>query len=71
MLDIIGSILVLVLGVGAAYWSGKRTGKKQEKLDNETDDYNEYVATKARIDAAARPDLSDADVADSLRDHAK
>ena len=67
MIEALIGIAVLVGGIIAAFFAGKR----KERTDNETDTHNEYIATKARIDAAIRPDLSGADVDDSLRNHAK
>tara|TARA_R110000744_G_scaffold361412_1_gene469162 strand:- start:325 stop:531 length:207 start_codon:yes stop_codon:yes gene_type:complete len=67
MSEAIIGLVVLAGGIIAAFFAGKR----KERTDNETDTHNEYIATKARIDAAIRPDLSGADVDDSLRNHAK
>jgi hypothetical protein len=67
MIEAIVGLAVLVGGIIAAFFAGKR----RERTDNDTDTHNEYTATKARIEAAIRPDLSGADVDDSLRDHAK
>jgi hypothetical protein len=67
MTEAIVGLAVLVGGIIAAFFAGKR----KERTDNDTDTHNEYIATKARIEAATRPDLSSADVDDSLRDHAK
>jgi cbb3-type cytochrome oxidase subunit 3 len=46
-------------------------GKSNQRNEDEVDELNEYIATKKRIEDATRRDLSDADVDDSLRDHAK
>jgi hypothetical protein len=67
MIEAIIGLAVLVGGIIAAFFAGKR----RERTDNETDTHNEYIATKARIEASIRPDLSSADVDDSLRNHAK
>jgi hypothetical protein len=67
MIEAIFGLAVLFGGIVAAFFAGKR----KERTDNETYTHNEYIATKARIEAAIRPDLSSADVDDSLRDHAK
>ena len=67
MIEAIIGLAVLVGGIVAAFFAGKR----KERTDNEIDTHNEYIATKARIQSAIRPDLSRADVDDSLRDHAK
>ena len=66
MIEAIIGLAVLVGGI-AAFFAGKR----RERTDHEIDMHNEYIATKARIEAAIRPDLSGADVDDSLRNHAK
>jgi len=67
MTEAIVGLALLVGGIIAAFFAGKR----KERTDNETDTHNEWIATKARIEAATRPDLSDGDVADSLQRHAK
>ena len=67
MMDLIVGLAGLAGLLFAAFFAGKR--KKGQEY--EIDEHNEYIATKARIEAATRPDLSSADVDDSLRDHAK
>lgn len=37
---------------GGAWLAGKRKGRKDTELQNEIDGYNEYIATRKRIDAA-------------------
>jgi hypothetical protein len=67
MIEAIIALAVLVGGIIAAFFAGKL----KERTDNEIDTHNDYIATKARIEAAMRPNLSGADVNDSLRNHAK
>lgn len=66
MFELLAGFGVLAIGVVLAYVKGKRVAKDEEIEDM----HNEYVATRNRMDAADRPDLTDRDVADSLRRHA-
>lgn len=67
MIDAIIGLAILAGGIFAAFFAGKR----KERETNEIDSHNEYIATKKRIEDATNGGLSDADVDDSLRDHAK
>lgn len=68
MIDTLLTILlgvVALLGAGGTFW-GYRKGKKDADNDHATQDFNEYVNTRKRMDDADQP--SDDDVADWLRD---
>ena len=67
MIEILVSIGAIIVTIAAAFFAGK----KRRTEEYEVDAHNEYIATRKRIEAATRPDLSDADVDDSLRGHAK
>ena len=51
-------IVAALLALGAALLYAK--GRKDAEDDNHIEDYNEYIATRRRMDEAAEP--SDADV---------
>lgn len=67
MIDLIVGIAVLIASIAGAFFAGKR----QQTHEYEVDEHNEYIATRARIEAATNTSLDDADVDDSLRRHAK
>ena len=52
------AFIAALLALGAALIYAK--GRKDEGQDNDIGDYNEYIATRRRMDEAAEP--SDADV---------
>ena len=54
----LSGIVAALLALGAALIYAK--GRKDADNDNHIDDYNEYIATRRRMDEAAEP--SDADV---------
>jgi hypothetical protein len=67
MIEALIGIAVFIAGVAIAFFKGK----SNQRNETEVDELNEYIATKKRIEDATRRDLSDADVSDSLRKHAK
>ena len=67
MIDAIVGIIILIGSIAGAFFAGKRRKTQEYKID----EHNEYIATRARIEAATNPDRGDADVDDSLRRHAK
>ena len=67
MTEVLVGLAAVIGTIVAAYFGGKRRRSEEVEIDAR----NEYIATRKRIEAATRPDLSDDDVADSLRDHAK
>tara|TARA_R110001599_G_scaffold134934_1_gene313184 strand:+ start:650 stop:856 length:207 start_codon:yes stop_codon:yes gene_type:complete len=67
MIDAVLGFAAVVGAIVVAFFAGKRRREDEYEIDA----HNEYVATRKRIEAATRPDLSDADVDDSLRRHAK
>lgn len=67
MIEALIGIAVFIAGVAVAFFKGK----SNQRNETEVDELNEYIATKKRIEDATRRDLSDADVDDSLRKHAK
>jgi len=67
MIEALIGIAIFIAGVAIAFFKGK----SNQRNETEVDELNEYIATKKRIEDATRRDLSDADVSDSLRDHAK
>jgi len=67
MIEVLIGITVFIAGVVVAFLKGK----SNQRNEDEVDELNEYIATRKRIEDATRRDLSDADVDDSLRDHAK
>lgn len=67
MIEALIGIAVFIAGVAIAFFKGK----SNQRNETEVDELNEYIATRQRIEAATNRDLSDADVSDSLRDHAK
>mgnify|MGYP003647561185 FL=1 len=67
MIDAIVGIIILIGSLAAAFFAGKR----RKATEYQIDDHNEYIATRARIEAATRPDVSESDTDDSLRRHAK
>jgi len=67
MIESLIGIAIFIAGVAIAFFKGK----SNQRNETEVDELNEYIATKKRIEDATRRDLSDADVDDSLRKHAK
>jgi len=67
MIEALIGIAVFIAGVAFAFFKGK----SNQRNETEVDELNEYIATRQRIEAATNRDLSDADVSDSLRKHAK
>lgn len=65
--DVLIAAAVLIVGIIVAFFRGKAKQRNEYEIDK----HNEYVATRKRIEAATNRDLSNADVADSLRKHAK
>jgi hypothetical protein len=67
MIDAIIGIAIFIGSIAAAFFAGKRRKSQEYQIDG----HNEYIATRARIEAATRPHVSDADTDDSLRRHDK
>ena len=67
MIEAIVGLAVLLGGIVAAFFAGKR----KERTDQEVDNHNEYIATKKRIEDATNRSLSDVDAFNSLQRHAE
>lgn len=50
---IVGIAALIGMGI-AAWWAGKREGRKEVEHEYQVNSHNEYVATRKRIDDALR-----------------